>query len=134
MMSPPAERGGDGPRALSFAERVTLFVCVMRREHATRLLDCFADRPRARALAFAKQVREWESSTRQARVSRELGVRHDGVQRLHQLIVEAPPLLRSAIAEQLSANQRWAFPHLTPSGPVAPAMRALAKRLVREAT
>jgi hypothetical protein len=133
-MSPLAVPGRDDPRALSFAERVALFVWVMRKEHATKLLDCFAERPRARALAFAEQVREWDSSTRQARVSRELGPRADGVQQLHQLIVEAPPPLRSAIAGQLSDSQRCAFPHLAPSGPIAPAMSALAGRLVRETT
>lgn len=132
-MGSSAQRGRDGPRSLSFTELVTLFVCAMHKEKASTLLDCFADRPKARAHAFAEQVRQWSSSIRQARLSREFGPRPDELQRLQQMIIDAPPLLRSAVAEQLSVSQRSTFPHLTPSGAVSPAMRALARRLVREA-
>lgn len=110
-----------------------MFVCAMHRDQTSALLDCFADRPKARARAFAEQVRQWSSSIRQARLSREFGPRVDELRRLDQVLVDAPPLLRSAVAEQLSVTQRSAFPHLTPSGVVSPAMRALARRLVREA-
>ena len=126
------KRGQDGPRALSFTERVTLFVCAMRKSQAGALLDCFADRPKARALAFAQQVRQWDSSTRQARLTREFGGRTNRFECLQALVVEAPPLLRGALGEQLPEDQRVLFPHLHPTTPVAPAMRALASRLVRE--
>lgn len=132
-MGSSAQRGTDGPRSLSFAERVALFVCAMHRDQTSALLDCFADRPKARARAFAEQIRQWSSSIRQARLSREFGPRVDELKRLEQVLVDAPPLLRSAVAEQLSASQRSAFPHLSPSGVVSPAIRALARRLVREA-
>lgn len=130
----PTERI-DGPRQLGFSERVALFVCAMHKDHADELLAGFADKQRARAEEFAKQVRRWDSSTRQARLSREFGTRLDAAERLKQLIVEASPELRAAIAAQLPPAQRAAYPHLcdaqaTPS----PAMVALAARLVRYAT
>lgn len=132
-MGSSVQRGRDGHRLLSSTELVTLFVCAMHKEKASALLDCFADRPKARAQAFAEQVRQWSSSMRQARLSREFGPRPDELQRLQRLMIDAQPLLRSAVAEHLSVSQRSAFPHLSPSGVVSPAMRALARRLVREA-
>lgn len=125
----------DGPRDLGFVERVALFVCAMHKERASELLEGFADTPRSKALEFAAQVKAWDSSTRQARLTREFGARIDAAERIKQLIVEASPELRVAIAQELPPAQRAAYPHLkvTDAQP-SPAMRSLAARLVRAAT
>lgn len=131
-----AVRREDGPRELTFVERTTLFVCALHRERALDLIEGFAERPRGTARSFARQVMDWDSSTRQARITRELGSRPDAAERLRALIVEATPLLRQAIAAILPPAQRALFPHLddkAAGGALAPAVRALAERLVREA-
>jgi hypothetical protein len=135
-MAAAPRRSADGPKALSFAERVTLFVCALHKEQASALLAGFADRPRRRAIAFAEQIRQWDSSTRQARLAREFGANTSPTERLHRLVLEVPPALRAALGEHLSPEQRLLFPHLTPATPTPtpPAMRAIAGRLVREAT
>ena len=137
---PPAKlaravRREDGPRELSFVERTTLFVCALHRERALDLVEGFADASRSTARGFARQVMDWDSSTRQARITRELGSRPDAAERLRALIVEASPLLRQAIAAILPPAQRALFPHLDEAAvaPLAPVLKALAERLVREA-
>jgi hypothetical protein len=124
---------GD-PKGLGFEERVALFVCALHRERSTELLAGFADAPRKRAEAFAGTVTGWDSSTRQARLTREFGAHTDALDRLQQLIVESPPALRCAIAEQLPEAWRSRFPHLarSPGMPSTPLMAQLAARLVRE--
>lgn len=123
-----------GPKGLGFEERVALFVCALHREQAAELLAGFAEAPRRCAESFAKMVSNWDSSTRQARLTREFGAHTDALDRLQQLIVESPPALRCAIAEQLPEAWRSRFPHLAPSPgmPSTPLMAQLAARLVRE--
>lgn len=129
----PAIGDADGPRTLSSTERITLFVCATHKAQADILLAGFADRPRARAVAFAAHVRQWDSSTRQARLAREFGAPRAATERLQQLMVAASPGLRVALALELPAHLRALFPHLVSRAPVAPAMRAFATRLLREA-
>jgi hypothetical protein len=122
------------PRSLTTLDRVTLFICALHKAEVDDLLDSFAPAPKRQALAFAQQVQKLESSTRQARLTREFGARPDALARLRQLVVDAPAGLRSAIIEQLPSTQRALFPHLAPATAAPPAVRALAARLVREAT
>lgn len=122
------------PRALTTLDRVTLFVCALHKAEIDDLFESFAPGPRKFAVAFAEQLRKLDSSTRQARLTREFGARHDALARLRQLVVDAPAGLRAAIVEQLPAAQRALFPHLAPATATPPAVRALAARLVREAT
>lgn len=124
---------GSQPRALTTLDRVTLFVCALHKAELDDLFESFAPEPRRLAVAFAEQLRTLDSPTRQARLTREFGARHDALARLRQLVVDAPAGLRSAIVEQLPAAQRALFPHLAPKG-APPAVRAFAARLVREAT
>ncbi len=124
----------DSPKGLLFEERVALFVCALHREKSLELLEGFADAPRARARAFAESVTDWDSSTRQARLAREFGAHTDALDRLQQLIVESPPALRCAIADQLPEAWRARFPHLvkTQGTLSTPMMTMLAARLIRE--
>jgi hypothetical protein len=124
----------DGPKTLSFAERVALYACATEKERARVGLEAFATASRDRALAFADQVLSWDSPTRQARLTREFGAPRNALERLRVLILEAPPALRLAIAEQLPPSVRAHFAHLRAREPIAPALAALAARLVREAT
>lgn len=131
-VSKPVEQ--DGPRVLSFPERVALFVSVLHKDRSSQLLEGLSEKPRQQASAFARQVTGWDSSTRQARLTHEFGVRTDALEQLHALVVRSPPGLRAALVEQLPEEWRRQFPHLVraPTGPLAPALRALAARLVRE--
>lgn len=125
----------DGPRALGFPERLTLFVTAMHRAQADALLDGLGGDARVRAHAFAPSVRGWDSAQRQARLTHEFGVRSDAVQRVRELVVGAQGAVRDAILDALPARLKVEFPRgraaaATPS----PAVRALAARLVWEAT
>ena len=125
----------EEPRELSPLERVTLFVCAMHKADADELLSGFAAGPRKQAAAFAQQILGLDSSTRQARLTREFGARADALDRMRALIVEAPLPLRAAIVELLPPAQRALFPQLLALPLTAsPAMTALAARLLREAT
>lgn len=124
----------EAPRSIGFAERVALYVCARNRARADELLEGLAPQPLAQATAFAQQVLSWDSATRQARLSREFGARPDALEQLHALVLEAPPALRLAIAQQLPASARSHFAHLRATQPIAPCLAALAARLVREAT
>ncbi len=120
-------------RELAFEERVALFVFALHREECAALLAHFAEGPRRAATSLVDELARADSPTRQARLTREFGARADGPRRLRELIVEASPAMRLALVEQLPEAQRALFPHLAPVAPVAPAMRAIAARLVREA-
>jgi len=122
----------DPARETGFVERTTLFVVATRKEEALGLLDGFASDERQRARVFAQQLVDLDSSTRQARLALESGVR-DGVrERVKHLLAEASPALRSALVANLPTQHR-------PAGTVhvdsaSPALGALAARLIREAT
>lgn len=124
----------DGPRGLGFEERLALFVCALHRDRALELLDGLASGPRVRARSFARAVADWDSSTRQARLTRELGLGSDAAERVQALIVEAPAALRVAIVEALPEEWRARYPHLLGNATCAPTplARAIGARLVRE--
>ncbi len=122
-----------GSRDLSFPERVALFVCALHKAQANALLELFAEKPGQAAIAFAQEMTNCDSGTRQARLSREFGARADAMERLRKLVVDAPLALRYAIVEQLPPAQRALFPHLQGKQASPPAMRAVASRLIREA-
>jgi hypothetical protein len=124
------------PTALTQPERIALFLASMHKERVGVLLPCFADGPRAAAEGFAARTLSWDSSTRQARLQHEFGLYDDALGRLRALIVEAPPALRHVLVASLPAQWQESFPHLKarPTGrPPAPALVAVAQRLLREA-
>lgn len=123
----------DNPaKTLGFPERVALYGCASQKSELPARLDRLAGAERAQE--FAEQVLKWDSPTRQARLSREFGSRGGALEGLRALIVEAPPGLRVAIAEQLPPTWRAHFAHLKARSPIAPALANLASRLIREAT
>jgi hypothetical protein len=126
-------RPRDAHRALSFVERVTLFVCAAHRDRAMELLDGFAGSPRKEARAFARTVADWSSAARQARLTIDFGTRADAPARVHALLREASPAMRAALVEALPEPLR---PRGDPGTAVpegSPMLAALAHRLVREA-
>jgi hypothetical protein len=120
-------------RPTSQVERLTLFLCALHRDQAEALLLGLADEPALKARAFRAELTAWDSSRRQARLALEFGPRDRPRERAQRLILEAPPPLRAALAQSLPPKLRRHFPHLVPAQPAAPALCALAARLVREA-
>jgi hypothetical protein len=119
---------------LAFAERVALYLCATNKHGAHTLLEGFIPALHAEAAAFADQALAWDSPTRQARMGRVFGPPADALERLRALVLEAPPGLRVVIGPHLPPWARVHFPHLEAATPTAPALSALAARLVREAT
>lgn len=117
------------PRASGLVERTTLFLIALKRGQAKELLDGLAQEPKARAEAFAKQLVQLDSATRQARIAREFGPDAAFDARVHELVVRSPPALRHAVYAQLPPSSRPAGFVSTSS---SPALQALAARLVRE--
>jgi hypothetical protein len=121
-------------KTLDFAQRTALYICALHKAETEPLLDNFAPTQRQRSQQFAQAVNGWDSATRQGRVTRELGTRSDGVERLKRLIVDAPPALRKAIGIALPAALKPHFPHIhTAETEIPRAMLALAQRLLKEA-
>ncbi len=131
-----AVRGSaDAPRSLSFVERTTLFIVALKRQHAPALLDGFATAQRHTAQVLAKQLTGLDSPTRQARVTLEFGARDDAADRLKVLLEQAPPRLKACLSQQLPpALRHLAPPQAAEALPPSPAMKALAARMIREAS
>lgn len=127
----PSLKQPDGPRALAFEERVTLFLTARHKGALDELLAGFAAAPASRARAFATLAAAWDSPRRQARLAHEFGGRADAQERLKALVTAAQPPLRGALVERLPERLRVSFP--LESAPSSPAAKALAARLVREA-
>jgi hypothetical protein len=118
-------------RAFGFAEHVAIYLCALHREEGAQLLGGLQDSNNA--LALFNNLISGDSGTRQAALTKEFGLRGDAQERVHALIVESPPLLRSAIAKALPQQMRVRFPHLDSSVSISAAIQVLAERLVREA-
>jgi hypothetical protein len=124
----------DGHRRLTSTERLALFVCCFKRGDSLHLFDGLSESLRHEARAFARTCAQWDSPTRQGRLTQELGLSPDARARVDALILESAPALRRAIAECLPPSFRDEYPHLLrPEVPKSPALLALARRLVREA-
>ena len=140
MTSTRVERGGRKNHvleAMGFPERVALFITAIHRERADALMAGLSAPARERADTFSKDMRQWDSGRRQARLAHEFGVRHDAGERLQQLVVATSGALRSAIVASLPPAVRTQFPQFatTTSAESFPAaVRALAARLVKEAS
>lgn len=127
----PSLKTHDGPRALAFEERVTLFLTARHKGALDELLAGFAATPASRARAFAALAAAWDSPRRQARLAHEFGGRPDAQERVKALVGGAQAPLRAALIERLPERLRLNFP--LESAPSSPAAKALAARLVREA-
>lgn len=124
------------PRSpLSFEERVALFVGTVHRERAAALLEGFTEPMRLRASVFVEQLKQADSAQRQAQLAHVFGVRPDALERLQELLLSTEGELRGAVLAALAPNvrQQLAMP-TPPTKELAPATRALACRLVREAS
>lgn len=122
-------------KVMGFPERVALFVAAIHRPRAEELLSGFSSGPQERASAFADEMKQWDSARRQARLAHEFGVRHDAGERLQQLVVRTEGELRAAIVASLPPAVRTQFPQFTGGAETfPPAVRALAARLVKEAS
>lgn len=120
---------------LGFPERVALFVSAVHRAQAEALLSGLAEPARERALAFAEDMKTWDSGRRQARLAHEFGVRADAGERIQALVVRTSGDLRAAIVASLPPAVRSQFPQFQGGAEAFPvAVRALAARLVREAS
>jgi hypothetical protein len=124
----------DPVRGVGFVEQTTLFVVALKKTDALSLLDGFAESARQRARVFAQQLADLDSSTRQARLSLAFGTRDDAAVRIKALLAEAPAGLKAAILEQLPPALRPPLAGLAPPPAQAPLLKALANRLIREAT
>ncbi len=123
------------PQALSFVERVTLFIQSLHKAKANELLEGFVEPKRYTANQLCRHIGRWDSATRQARLAREFGVQPDALERLRAVISQSPAPLRAAISETLPDQLRAAFPRLksVPARAPSPALRSRAQRLVHEA-
>lgn len=121
-----------------FAERLALFVTGVDRQRADELLAGLTSANHRHATSVAKEASGWDSATRQGRMAVAFGNHPRAADRLRQLMAEASPSLQLAVFRRLVPWQQSLFPKLAavirPSRPVAPAMEALADRLIREAT
>lgn len=125
----------EAHRVMGFPERVALFVGAIHRARAEELLEGFVDEPRTRANAFIREMHQWDSATRQARLAHEFGVRHEAGERIQQLVVQASGELRAAIVASLPPAVRSQFPQFAGGAETFPvAVRSLAARLVKEAS
>lgn len=133
-VSAPAKKAPAAPpQPRGFPERVALYVQALHRDRTASLLECFADAPRARAQACAKELQSISSALRQARLTTEFGTLPDALDRVQRLVLEASPSLRCAIVRHLPPALRARFSHLErPDHQAPPAMDALAARLARE--
>ncbi len=113
-----------------FAERTTLLLVAVKKSEASELLEGFAPSQAERARSCAKQLTTMDSATRQARLSHEFGPSPQFSARIHTLLTQVPAALRAALIAHLPQQLR-------PAGAqpvsVAPALKAVAARLVREA-
>lgn len=122
-------------KVMGFAERVALFVGSIHRQRADELFAGFTPEPRERAVTFVRDMKQWDSAQRQARLAHEFGVRHDAGERIQQLVVRAGGELRSAIVASLPPSVRTQFPQFKGGAETFPTgVRALAARLVKEAS
>lgn len=122
-------------QVVGFPERVALFVGAIHRPRAEELLAGFSEEPQVRASAFVREMQQWDSATRQARLAHEFGVRHEAGERIQQLVVQATGDLRAAIVASLPPAVRSQFPQFAGGAETFPvAVRALAARLVKEAS
>lgn len=124
------------PRSpLRFEERVALFIGTVHRERAASLLEGMTDPMRLRATVFLEQLKQAASAQRQAQLAHVFGVRPDALECLQDLLRSTEGELRSAVLAALTPTVRQQL--ATPAPPAtehAPATRALACRLVREAS
>lgn len=125
--APPA------PAELESTERLALFITSIRRESSLELFEGLRQPERATARAFARQATNWDSATRQGQLSRAFGLRPSAESNVAALIRDSAPPLRRAIVAALPEALQSEYPHLAHSSEAAsPAMRLLARRLVRE--
>ena len=136
-MGPTRAARGPGQGRLrhtppGFPERVALYLVALHRERAATLLEGLSAAPRARAEAYMEELIRCDSAMRQARLTREFGTLPDAIEHLQQLVVDASPPLRRALARHLPPAFRARFAHLEGGEAPPPAMDAFAARLVRE--
>jgi len=80
-------------------------------------------------------LKECDSPRRHARLAHEFGVRTDAPERLRKLVLSVDGPLRAAVVSCLPQTMKRDFPQFTaPTQAFAEPVRALAARLVREAT
>lgn len=128
-------RNPEPAKVTGLAERVALFVGSIHRQRAEELLQGFALPPRARAVAFLQDMKQWDSAQRQARLAHEFGLRQDADERTRELVEQTEGQLRAALVASLPPSVRRQFPQHDGDADAFPlAVRALAARLVREAS
>jgi hypothetical protein len=112
----------------ALAMRIALFAVMLRHPRAESVLNGLSLPLRE----CAKNVLA-DTANRHARITFELGHRHDQNDRVAQVVAEAPPPLRKALWLHMTPAQQARFPHLA-GGSATPAMCAFAERLIHEAT
>ena len=115
---------------------LTLFTCSINKARARTLLEGLSEEPRRRAALYAEVVLSWKSPARKAVLAREFGEAPGAVERLRATFREAGPLLQSQMLGELPPFHRSLFASLKVAQrePGSPALRALAKSWVHEAT
>lgn len=125
----------ETPRVLGLPERIALFVTALHKDHSEQLFAGLAAPLHKRATQFSSDMRQWDSARRQARLAHEFGVRSDAPERLKKLVLSVDGPLRAAVVAYLPPSMKRDFPHFTtPASEFPEPVRALAARLVREAT
>ncbi|MFO0594292.1 MAG: hypothetical protein U0228_03280 [Myxococcaceae bacterium] len=121
-------------KVMGYPERLALFIAALHKNEADKLFAGLAPKLEMRARGCAKELAEWDSARRQARLAHEFGVRPDAPERLKQLVLSATGDLRAAIVAHLPPAVRRHYPQFSaPSAQFSEATRAIAARLVREA-
>jgi hypothetical protein len=125
----------EAPRVMGFPERVALFITALHKQQADELFAGLAAPMHKRASHFSSDMKLWDSARRQARLAHEFGVRADAPERLKKLVLSVEGPLRAAVVACLPPAMKRDFPQFTTPAPSFPEpVRALAARLVREAT
>jgi hypothetical protein len=125
------------PPALLPLERVALVTLVLGRERAEGLLEGLREPEAREAKRHLAGFAALSSSRRQARVAVEFGERPDAAARLRAVMEEASEVLRRELFRRMPPYHRSLFPERRvepPDEAATPGVRALAERLVREAT
>lgn len=128
-----------GPRkGLTAPERIALFAHALVKDRARGMLESLSGEGRERALHYLDVLAQLPSSERQGRLSTEFGIRPEANTRLRELWAAAGPALKVELFKLLPPYHRSLFPDFVPDealvADAAPALKAFAERLVREAT
>lgn len=120
----------------SGAKKLALFACALNREGAMELLGGLGAGLCEPAQAYAQEVLQLDSVTRQTRLTKEFGLKPDAERSVRGLWAQCGLELRNELWKHLPPHMRVGLSkiELGPAQRAAPAGAALVRRLLLEAT